>query len=450
LASQFDVRLFRNSDFEQACRTARDEALRMAETQIINDIEENLPDEEEPSEWNWEAMAKGANARWGLNLRDRDLKKVGRDHVAEMLLEQAQEAIEKVDLSRGQMMLEADFSLRTVQAWVRSKFGLEIAIDEIRPLEPEALIKLICDRAEKAYDEKESEYPVMAGLYRFSSGAGQARIDRELLVAWARQRFDVDLSLEDLKNKQRDEIREVLLRLSRASQQRAAEALDKVREKVEGLYRGREPDLTTAAVAGGNGSLDSLVDWFNQSLHSELSVDEIGALNREQLERALIAAVEDRYHPEMRRMERSLLLQIVDTSWKDHLLVMDHLRSSVGLKGYAQMDPKVEYKREGMRLFERMWESIGERTTDLIFKMEQLDEGFVGSTWTETAAVHEQAASTSEIANMQQDAINASQSEGERREPIRHRGHRVGRNDPCPCGSGKKYKSCCMRKQDVA
>ena len=54
----------------------------------------------------------------------------------------------------------------------------------------------------------------------------------------------------------------------------------------------------------------------------------------------------------MRRMERALLLQILDTAWKEHLLAMDHLRSSVGLRGYAQVDPKVEYKREGMRLFE--------------------------------------------------------------------------------------------------
>ena len=85
-------------------------------------------------------------------------------------------------------------------------------------------------------------------------------------------------------------------------------------------------------------------------------------------------AVEDRYRPEIRRMERQLVLQILDTAWKDHLLAMDHLRSSVGLRGYAQVDPKVEYKREGMRTFELMWTAVGERVTDLIFRMEQLDE----------------------------------------------------------------------------
>ena len=64
--------------------------------------------------------------------------------------------------------------------------------------------------------------------------------------------------------------------------------------------------------------------------------------------------MEDCYRPEMRRMEREVL-QSLDQAWKEHLLAMDHLRSSVGLRGYAQIDPKVEYKREGMRMFETMW-----------------------------------------------------------------------------------------------
>ena len=152
----------------------------------------------------------------------------------------------------------------------------------------------------------------------------------------------------------------------------------------------------------------------------------------------------------MQRMERTLLLEIVDSAWKDHLLVMDHLRSSVGLKGYAQMDPKVEYKREGMKLFDQMWQSIEERTTDLVFRMEQLDEDFVGSTWKETSASHADAQSTSEIAQQQQAAIDASGDDGARIDPIRNRSQQVGRNQVCPfCDSGKKYKNCCMRKQNT-
>jgi len=145
-------------------------------------------------------------------------------------------------------------------------------------------------------------------------------------------------------------------------------------------------------------------------------------------------------------MERALVLQIVDSAWKEHLLSMDHLRSSIGLRGYAQVDPKVEFKREGMRIYEDMWNAVGERVTDLIFRMEQLDEQFVGSMWVVGETKHDSpASSTSEIGQQQQQAIDGSDNK-EKTEPIRNRGPKVGRNAPCPCGSGKKYKNCCMRK----
>ena len=150
-------------------------------------------------------------------------------------------------------------------------------------------------------------------------------------------------------------------------------------------------------------------------------------------------------------MERQILLSIVDEAWKNHLLTMDHLRSSVGLKGYAQLDPKVEYKREGMRLFDAMWESIGERVTDLIFRMESFNEEFIRSTWVEatTSRNDPNAASAprQELESPAQLAAESSNQDNESRpDPVRHAEPRVGRNDPCPCGSGKKYKSCCMRK----
>jgi preprotein translocase subunit SecA len=163
----------------------------------------------------------------------------------------------------------------------------------------------------------------------------------------------------------------------------------------------------------------------------------------------LESAIEDKYRPEIRRMERSLVLQLLDTAWKDHLLAMDHLRSSVGLRGYAQVDPKVEYKREGMRTYELMWSAVGERVTDLIFRMEQLDEGFVGSTWVDSHATHESRETTGVqgIGNDDQEqAIANSEASGVKAEPIRNLEPSVGRNDPCPCGSGKKYKNCHMRK----
>ncbi len=142
-------------------------------------------------------------------------------------------------------------------------------------------------------------------------------------------------------------------------------------------------------------------------------------------------------------MERIVLLSIVDNAWKDHLLQMDYLRSAVGQRGLAAIDPKVEYKREGMRMFEELWTSIGEQTTDLIFKMEQLDDDFVSETWVGASASQADAQSMNSV---QQESEQTTAQPDAKLEPIRNVAQKVGRNDPCPCGSGKKFKQCCLRK----
>src|SRR5262245_11157748 len=451
LAAEFEPRDFRGMTFEQAEDYARNEAERAAEGHVQDGLDENLPgdeyDEVDQSEWNWEAMAKMANARWGLSLRDRDLKKLGRDQVGEFLIGMAREAIAKVDLSEGKAALEEDFAQRTIVEWAHFKFGLDLELEEVKKREPAALKTYIKQQVRGAYEQKEAEYPVMAAIYRFTTGQGhQARLDREGLVAWARDRFGTDVAIESLKSKQRDEIRSILVEHSREAQRKADTAIAEARQRLERMFGDSETGRTARAVAGPNGQLDSLSVRLDQSFNYKLSGEEIGQLDREALEQRLLTAIDDRYRPEMRRMERMLLLQIVDTTWKDHLLVMDRLRSSVGLVGYAQVDPKVEYKREGMKTFEQMWNSIGDQSTSLIFKMEQLNEDFVSSTWVETAATHAEAPGASEEYRRSQQQTDSGADPDAKPEPIRNRGVRIGRNDPCPCGSGKKYKNCCLRK----
>jgi preprotein translocase subunit SecA len=456
LGVQLQSRDYRGVSFEEGQRLAREEADRMAESQVFDAIEENLPGDEDQSEWNWDALAKWANTRWGLNLRDRDLKKVGRDELAEFLLEKVHEAVGSIDLSTCARYLEPHYGVQTTCAWLRDKFGVGLAAEKFDGDDSPQLIELAHQRAIGAYDQRESEYPVLAGLYRFSvRGAGGQKqgFQREELVEWAQRRFAAELSLDDLKNKQREEIRQVLVEHSRRNNERANQVAAEARQRVEQLFEsgaGESSLATLGSVAGQNGKLSGLTDWLHETCGSEISSEELAKLDRESAWRRVSQAVEDHFRPEMRRMERALLLQILDTAWKEHLLAMDHLRSSVGLRGYAQVDPKVEYKREGMRLFEAMWVSVGNYVTDLIFKMEQLDEGFVGSTWVDSAAaIKEDAQAASEIARQQQAAIAGTEAD-RKLEPIRNRQEKVGRNEPCPCGSGKKYKQCCMRKAPVA
>jgi preprotein translocase subunit SecA len=450
---QLDPKDFRGADFKDAERMAFDEATRMAESQILDAIEENLPDDEDESEWNWAALATTINTRWGLNLRDRDLKKIGRDNLSEELIKLSHEAIGRIDLSSCARYLEADFGARTACAWMRDKFGVDIRGDQVSDLEPSKFITLAHAKAITAYDLRESEYPVLAGLYRFSArGAGGERQGflREDLVEWAKRRFDAELSVDDLKNKQREEVRKLLVEHSQKNNERAKQVAAEAEERVALLFADEQSATATVGkVTGHNGKLDDFTAWLKQTCAAEISSDELAKLDRESASRKVSQVVEDHFRPEMRRMERALLLQILDSSWKEHLLAMDHLKSSVGLRGYAQVDPKVEYKREGMALFENLWISVGNYVTDLIFKMEQLDENFVGSTWVESRAIKEDATPASEIERQQQAAIAGTQAD-KKLEPIRNLGPKIGRNDPCPCGSGKKYKQCCMRNSGAA
>ncbi len=130
---------------------------------------------------------------------------------------------------------------------------------------------------------------------------------------------------------------------------------------------------------------------------------------------------------EFRNLERIIMLQNVDNLWKDHLLSMDHLKEGIGLRGYAQQDPLIIYKKEGFELFKDMISRIKEETLGILFRI-QISE-------------------PKKIADLQQPKeqkmIFSSGDEPEKKKPVQRTQKKVGRNAPCPCGSGKKYKKCC-------
>ncbi len=130
-----------------------------------------------------------------------------------------------------------------------------------------------------------------------------------------------------------------------------------------------------------------------------------------------------------RELERIVMLQTVDHLWKDHLLSMDHLKEGIGLRGYAQQDPLLVYKKEGFGMFSDMISRVKEETLGILFRIEIA-----------------QPESLSELQKpKEQMLIYSGGDEGDRKEPVRRDQKKVGRNDPCPCGSGKKYKKCCGR-----
>jgi preprotein translocase subunit SecA len=139
---------------------------------------------------------------------------------------------------------------------------------------------------------------------------------------------------------------------------------------------------------------------------------------------------------------RYLALRTIDMKWKDHLHAMDVLRSGIGLRGYAQLDPKIEYKSEGGAMFEQMLISIADEFTDLLFRVEVEERTGreVEDIWQIDEVRHDQF-NVQEYAE-EQERVADSAGTKTATKPIRVE-QKVGRNDPCPCGSGKKYKHCC-------
>jgi len=199
-------------------------------------------------------------------------------------------------------------------------------------------------------------------------------------------------------------------------------------------------------------------------------------LSHDQLAEAAAGAVTKRYEEKekqfgadlMRWLERRIILDVVDSQWKDHLLSLDHLKEGIGLRGYAQKDPIVEFKKEAFTLFEDMMARIDNETIRYLFHI-QVQQGEQQPEARQprpepprtppqsaAAAVASAAARASEPQHLpfvareierrqqrqQKDLqYQTGPAQAEAPKPVRV-GAKVGRNDPCPCGSGKKYKKC--------
>jgi len=190
-------------------------------------------------------------------------------------------------------------------------------------------------------------------------------------------------------------------------------------------------------------------------------------LNRQELGDAIFDKLREMYDEKekqlspdgMRYHERMIMLSVLDTQWKDHLLNMDHLKEGIGLRGYGQHDPLVEYKRESFQMFELMMQRFQEDTVRYLFHMriEEAPSASAAAAATDDEGPKPQpsrrrAATSVDDLEAQferrkkrelEQARMAGATNGNKPQQVVRGAAKVGRNDPCPCGSGKKYKKCC-------
>ncbi|MGH7167824.1 MAG: SEC-C metal-binding domain-containing protein, partial [Nitrospiraceae bacterium] len=168
----------------------------------------------------------------------------------------------------------------------------------------------------------------------------------------------------------------------------------------------------------GTGGLPALKELGRDALRDEL---------RERVLHAYQNKEQELGSEFLRYLEKMVLLQVIDHHWKDHLLAMDQLRDGIGLRGYGQKDPLIEYKREGFDMFSAMMDRIKADSLDRLFHVQAVK----GDLPAETPRLRQPVRMT---LNRGEEPVATA--------PVRRDHEKVGRNDPCPCGSGKKYKKC--------
>jgi len=414
----FDVEL-KPSDLEglrkdQIEELIKEKAKEAVSGKVAMSLGEYIEDQTDPQTWDVDGLKQWAMSAFHVNLSAAKIRQQTYDQIEQTLVEAAQDQVEKRDCSELGPFLSDGFAIRRLAEWARGKFGIELRLEELKALKPDQIRQLLLDQARARYRQREIEYPVDYALSMIGGPQGKDVYGYQALAQWANRKFGTNLTAEQLEATSEKALREQLLELSRAySDGRLAEEI-----------RRRRAELGPA----------EFVAWFNQRFEASIDGQD---LNEEQL----LAAAEEFMRRELMDLERYVLLQVCDMTWKDHLYAMDHLKDSIWTQSFAEKDPKVEYKREGFRMFNAMLKTIQQRVTDIIFKIRIETGASVRNVWNVSRVSHDQVGQFDMVQQQRQAAIEASQGQDKVRQ-IKLEQPKVGRNDPCPCGSGKKYKKC--------
>jgi preprotein translocase subunit SecA len=396
---------------------------KLAGSSVSNEISlslgEYLEDYSDPSTWDIQGLCKWAMSTFRVSLSPGKIRHQSPEEIEEQLVEAAAEQVNKKDCSQLAEFLRDDFSQRTFTDWARAKFGIKLDPAELKDMNEQQVRQKLLEQTATLYKQREVEYPVEFAMNMVYGQEGANVYAFETLANWANKKYDADFSVEILQNESPAAIHKKLLELSKSFNN----------GQLEQIIESRLPWETK-----------ELAKWANERFEGAFTEDQFG-VDMEERRELLTETAKEFMRSELSNLERYVLLQIYDSTWKDHLYTMDHLKNSIWTRSFAEKDPKVEYKREGFRLFSDMLESTEDRVTDIIFKVRLEAGARARNVWNVSQTAHDEVGQF-EMAERQRAAAQAPQGE-QKVKQIVHEQPKVGRNDPCPCGSGKKYKKCC-------
>lgn len=393
---------------------------RLAKTEAANNISlsigEYLEDYSDPSTWDTAELSKWAMSSFKVSLSSSKIKNLSPEEIEEELVEASAEQIEKKDCSTLVEFLKEDFQVRTLLDWAQGRFDIKLDIEKLKGLKPQEAHDLLVEKANEKYKQREIEYPVEFAMSMVFGAAGPNVYGYETLATWANKKYDADMSATKLQDITPQKLQTRLLELSRSYNN----------GKLEQIIDDKKSSLGP----------DEFISWFNERFEASLTVEDI----TEDCDK-IYQAGNEFMRKELSDLERYILLQVYDSAWKDQLRNMDHLKDGIWMRSLAEKDPKTEYKREGYRMFQDMLETIEGRITDIVFKVHLEAGAKAKSVWNVSQTAHDEVSQFA-MAEKQRAAAQAPQGEKVVRQ-IKIEAPKVGRNDSCPCGSGKKYKKCC-------
>jgi preprotein translocase subunit SecA len=405
---------------EEIERTIKKRARDEAANNIALSMGEYFEDYSDTQSWDINGLCKWAMSAFRVNLSPGRVKSQPPEEIQEQLIDAAAEQIDKKDCSPLTDFLKEDFSLRRFAEWARAKFDIRLDISELSGLNAKQIHQKVSEIAAGKYKQREIEYPVEFAMNMVYGPQGSNVYAFETLASWANKKYNAGLSVERLQNIKPRSLHKQLLELSQSFNDGQLER--ELSDKIASLNR------------------TELINWANERFDASLTEGELPEDGPELKDRLSEIATQF-LRAELSDLEKYVLIQVHDSTWKDHLYSMDHLKSSIWMRSWAEKDPKIEYKREGSRMFEEMLEIIEDRVTDIIFRIHLEAGARARNVWNVSQISHDEVGQFA-MAEQQRAAAQAPQGEVKVKQ-IKLETPKVGRNDPCPCGSGKKYKKCC-------
>ncbi|NOT00783.1 MAG: hypothetical protein HOP29_09165 [Phycisphaerales bacterium] len=414
--------------------TIRDEALNEARETIRTSLVEYIDPDGEPDDWDVKGLLQWAQRIYKFSYTQNQLKKMGPREIEDALTAAAEAHYREVDVGGVRAFLDESLGVKALCNWARAKFDIKLDDATFGAESVGHSIELLKSKVREVYHQREVEYPIRQALARAFGGASTDHAQAcEGLCQWVKQKYGVNWAADEIQGKPLDEIRDRLRAL-----------------QTEHLHNGRIASEVDEALASRSG--EGLAEWAEARFRVAWSRDRFEAAGDSV--RDVLCDMGRRWICfELFALERYILLRIFDQAWKDHLAEMDRLKDAIAQRpmGGDQTHPQSQYAIEGREFFDEMWKLIRARVTDIIFKVRAPEPGQPGETTTTTAGPgaggpmafhHAESRSAFAQAVADQNAAMRAQNVQQKVETIRRDKPRVGRNDPCPCGSGKKHKQC--------